>query len=266
MIGAIAGDIIGSRFERKNLKSVDFELFSKFSKFTDDTVLTVAVADVLLNGKDYTETLQEYGKRYFKRGFGGRFLKWIETENPEPYNSWGNGSAMRVSAVGWLIDNEVDVAQEARKSAEVTHNHPEGIKGAQAVAEAIFAARMGASKADIKNYIETEFGYDLSRKLDDIRPTYKFHVSCQKSVPESIIAFLESHDFESAVRLGISIGGDSDTIACVAGSIAEAYYKEIPTTILQEVKQRLSPELLEIVSQFQMKYLENHADYKSILP
>lgn len=265
MIGAIVGDIIGSRFEFFNTKSTDFPLFVKSSKFTDDTVLTVAIADAILNDCDFTENLQKFGRNHLYCGFCGMFLKWVESDNPQPYNSWGNGSGMRVSAVGWLFDNPTEILEKAKQTAEVTHNHPQGIIGAQAIAYAIYLARNQVSKSEIKHILEEKFNYNLSRKLDEIRPTYKFHVSCQKSVPESIIAFLESEDFESAIRLGISLGGDSDTIACMAGSIAEAYYQEIPPSILKEVRNRLSPDLLEVINQFQEVCSQKYSDYKNII-
>ncbi|MCX6159242.1 MAG: ADP-ribosylglycohydrolase family protein [Ignavibacteriae bacterium] len=250
LFGAITGDIIGSIFEWKNVKSTEFDLFCDKSDFTDDTVMSIAVADCLLNGKDYTKTYQDYGRKYPHRCYGGFFKKWIYMENPKPYNSWGNGSAMRVSACGSLYDYLVDSLEAAKNSAMPTHNHPEGIKGAQATASAIYLARQGSSKAEIKNYIENTFYYDLNRKIDDIRKIYNYDVSCKGSVPESIIAFLESSDYESAIRLAISIGGDSDTIACITGGIALAYYKELPFEIGNKVWNILPGEFKEIITQF----------------
>jgi ADP-ribosylglycohydrolase len=215
ILGAFAGDIIGSSYEFDNVKTTDFELFPKGTFFTDDSVLTAATMDVLLYGLDYTETYQELGQLYPHRGYGGNFKKWIASKNPKPYNSWGNGSAMRVSPVGWFCNSIDAVLAEAKKSAEVTHNHPEGIKGAQAVAAAVYLARTGKSKNEIKQFIADRFGYNLDRTIAEIRPDYKFDVSCQGSVPQAIIAFLESDNFENAVRLAVSIGGDSDTIACI---------------------------------------------------
>ena len=252
MIGAIAGDIIGSVYERNNIKTTDFPLFTEESRFTDDTVLTVAVAHAILENLDYSETLKIYGRQYPNAGYGGTFRNWIFSPGNEPYNSWGNGSAMRVSPVGWAFNTIEDVLREAEKSAAVTHDHPEGIKGAQSVALAIFLARSGAGKAEIKKEIENRFSYNLNRTLSEIRPGYKFDVSCQGSVPESIIAFLESADYEDAVRSAISIGGDSDTIACIAGSIAHAFYKEIPHHILSEVKKRMPEEFWAIVEKFDL--------------
>ncbi len=250
MLGAIAGDIIGSVYERKNIKSTEFPLFGENSRFTDDSVLTIAVAHAILDDLDYADALKLYGRKYPNAGYGSSFRNWIFSSNKEPYNSWGNGSAMRVSPIGWAFNTVEDVLREAEKSAAATHNHPEGIKGAQSVALAILMARQGKAKEIIKQEIERRFDYDLSRSLSEIRPDYKFDVSCQGSVPESIIAFLESESFEDAVRLAISIGGDSDTIACIAGSIAEAFYKEIPPHILAEVKQRLPNGFWEIVERF----------------
>jgi len=256
MMGAIIGDVIGSRFEGRYKKSTDFILFNKKSRFTDDSVLTVAIADALLNNDDYGSVLQKFGKKYPDAGYGGNFYKWIFLENPQAYNSWGNGSAMRVSAIAYAFNNLEAVLEEAKKSAEVTHNHPEGIKGAQAIASAVFLARTGKEKSEIKDYIQTKFDYNLERKLDDIRLIYRFDVSCQGSVPEAIIAFLESSDFESAIRLAISIGGDSDTIAAMTGSIAEAFYKEISKGIIEETNKRLPDEFLKIMDQFKEKYYE----------
>lgn len=254
MLGAIAGDIIGSVFEFNNIKTEEFELFTAKSRFTDDTVLTIAVADCILHGKDYASTIKEYALKYPDAGYGGMFYRWIKSSSSEPYNSFGNGSAMRVSPVGFAFDSEEDVLREARRSAEVTHNHPEGIKGAQAVALAILLARKGASKEEIKHRIENDFGYDLSFTLDEIRPTYQFDETCQGSVPQAIRAFLESRDFEDAVRKAVSIGGDSDTIACIAGGIAEAFYKGVPPHIATEVYTRLDSDLLSIVVEFHNRF------------
>lgn len=250
MIGAIAGDVIGSVFEKHPIKTTSFSLFSKSSKFTDDTVLSLAVADAILNKIDYAATLQTYGRKYPSAGYGMSFYSWMQSSETKPYNSWGNGSAMRVSPVGFAFDSTNDVLLEAKKTAEVTHSHPEGIKGAQATALAIFLARCGAGKEEIRKQICRRFDYNLNRTLAEIRPSYSFDVSCQGSVPESIIAFLESNDFEDAVRLAISLGGDSDTMGCIAGGIAQGYYGKIPAGIIDQVKQRLPAEFLLIVDQF----------------
>lgn len=256
MLGAIAGDVIGSVYEEWNrqIKTVDFPLFSSECRFTDDTVLTIAVADAILQEGDYATFIQDYARRYPNAGYGGSFKRWMYDENKEAYNSFGNGSAMRVSPVGWAFDTQEDVLKEAERSAVVTHNHPEGIKGAQAVALAVFLARQGQDKATIQDEIIQRFNYDLTRTLDEIRPGYSFDVTCQGSVPESIIAFLESESVEDAIRKAISLGGDSDTMACISGSIAEAYYRDIPEEILITIERLLPRELVEIVNRFAARY------------
>ncbi len=252
MLGPVAGDIIGSPFEFTdiNIKTTDFTLFSEKSRFTDDTVMTVAVADCLLHKKDYVSLFREYGRKYPDAGYGGLFTEWIFSHNPKPYNSFGNGSAMRVSPVGFAFKRIEDVLSEAKKSAEVTHNHPEGIKGAMATAAALFLANQGKSKKEIKDYIQGNFGYNLERSVEEIRPAYKFDVTCQGSVPEAIIAFLDSHDFEDAVRKAVSLGGDTDTIACIAGAISQAFYKKIPEEIIKNTRRKLPFELLKIIDEF----------------
>lgn len=253
MKGAILGDIIGSRFERGNNKEYTFELFTKESHITDDTVMTVAVADWLLNGGNVANALRRWGQRYPTAGYGGTFRFWLAGLKKGPYNSWGNGSAMRVSPVGWKADSLEQCLTTAEVTAVVTHNHLEGIKGAQAVAGAIYLARTGADKAAIKAWVIDEFNYDLDRRLDDIRPNYTFDVSCQGSVPESIIAFLESVDLEDAIRKAISLGGDTDTMACIAGGIAEAFYHQqvpIDDHLLTEMEKRLPEKMSLIVREF----------------
>jgi len=254
MLGAIAGDIIGSLYESGWMKSTDFPLFSPESTFTDDTVLTVAVADRILHGKDYAATLKEYGRRYPNAGYGGMFYQWLYKPGSAPYKSYGNGSAMRVSPVGFAFNTIEEVLTEAQRSAEVTHNHPEGIKGAQAIASAIFLARTGKEKKEIAGYIEGQFGCNLRQTLDEIRPSYHFDETCQGSVPQAIIAFLESTDYEDAVRKAVSLGGDSDTLACMAGGIAQAYYGRIADCIVREVRQILDEDLLTIVDEFNNRY------------
>ena len=259
MIGAIAGDIIGSIYELENITTKEFPLFSPECRFTDDTVLTVAVADVLLNDGNYTEKFKEYCRRYPYAGYGTNFRNWALSSQSEPYNSWGNGSAMRVSAIGYAIDNLNSVLQEAKRSAEVTHNHPEGIKGAQATAAAVFLARTEKDKTLIKSYIQNIFCYDLNFSLDEIRPTYRFNpsgISCQDSVPQAIVAFLESTDFEDAIRNAISIGGDSDTIACITGGIAQAFYGDVPDAIARLVLNKIDEPLSLVVKAFANKYLK----------
>ena len=250
MIGAIAGDIIGSVFERHPIKTTSFPLFSKSSRFTDDTVLTLAIADAILNKTDYTTALKTYGRKYPYAGYGMSFYSWMLSPQTKPYNSWGNGSAMRVSPVGFAFDSTEAVLREAERTAIVTHNHPEGIKGAQATALAVYLARRAADKQEIRRQISRRFSYNLDLSLDEIRPNYSFDISCQGSVPESIIAFLESRDFEDAVRLAISLGGDSDTMGCIAGGIAHAYYGKLPLKIIEQVKLRLPQAFVQIIDQF----------------
>ena len=254
MLGAIAGDIIGSVFECRPVKTKDFELFTEGSIFTDDTVLSIAVASVLLTRTGYEQAYREFYRMYPCQGYGYGFSRWAAAPADDPYYSYGNGSAMRVNPIGWVFNAMEDILAEAKRSAMVTHNHSEGIKGAQAVASAIFMARNDHSKAEIKDFITNTFKYDLDRKLDEIRPFYSFDVSCQGSVPESIIAFLESTSYEDAVRNAVSLGGDSDTMACIAGAIAEAYYKYIDTNIISDVFSRLPCDLAQITQQFTSKY------------
>ena len=254
LLGAIAGDVIGSVYEHHAAQTYDFQLFSNWSKFTDDSVLTLAVADAILDGGSYAQKILDYGRHYPHAGYGKSFKGWLESDDPQPYHSFGNGSAMRVSPVAWAFNTLEDVLREAERSAAPTHNHPEGIKGAQAVALAVFLARSGSPKESIQAEIETRFGYDLSRRLDNIRPVYQWDVTCQGSVPESIIAFLESHDFESAIRNAIYLGGDADTMAAIAGAIAEAYYAGVPQTIAEEMLKRIPPELQAVIEHFNQKY------------
>ncbi len=253
MLGAIAGEIIGSYYEFHKIKTKEFELFHPKSKFTDDTVLSMAIAKSILDNKPYLDNVVDFGLRYFEVGYGGSFKKWLKSDEHLPYNSWGNGSAMRVSPIAWAFETEDKVLQEARKSAKITHNHPEGIKGAEATALAIFIARKGASKEEIRERITKDFGYDLSRTVDEIRPTYKFEVSCQKSVPESIICFLDSNSFEDCIRNCVSLGADADTMGAIAGGIAEAYYG-IPKEIETKVYAYLSDEFVYILKMFREKY------------
>lgn len=250
MLGAIAGDMIGSLYERAALKSKQFPLFDTGSRFTDDTVLTAAVAEWLLDGGDLIDWLHEYFRSYPRAGYGGTFLRWARERRREPYNSWGNGSAMRVSPVAYACDDLTTVLARAEESAAVTHNHPEGIRGAQATAAAIFLARQGESKSVLRDYIEETFGYDLQPTLDDIRSHYVFDVSCQGSVPQSLIAFLESTDFEDAVRNAVSLGGDADTMASIAGAVAEAHYGGLPEPIRRETLNRLDSHLSKVVERF----------------
>ena len=260
MYGAILGDMIGSPFEfDRGNKTKNFPLFSEESTFTDDTVMTIAVAEAFLGTHFPTNdetirqrlisSMQAYGKRYPYAGYGGMFSRWLRSANPKPYGSFGNGSAMRVSAVAWLFDDLDSVRHMARLSAEVTHNHPEGIKGAEATASAIFLARTGHSKTEIKTYIEKEFHYDLSRTCDEIRPDYHHVESCQETVPEAITAFLEGESFEDVIRTAVSLGGDCDTLTCIAGSIAEGFYG-VSEDLKQMCKERLPIEFINVVANF----------------
>jgi ADP-ribosylglycohydrolase len=256
MLGSIVGDCVGSVFEfssNKN-KSEEFPLYSSLSTFTDDTIMTLAVAKSILHKEDLAVNMRKFGLKYHDRGYGGMFARWLKTASMGPYNSFGNGSAMRVSPVGFAFNDPVTVLAEAKKTAEVSHNHPEGIKGAQAIALAIYMARTESSKEDIKRIISSTFDYNLDRKIADIRPTYKFNETCQGSVPESIIAFLESNSFEDCIRKAISLGGDADTMACIAGGIAQAYYKKIPKSVYQPTVDLLSNELLDILNEFNERY------------
>jgi ADP-ribosylglycohydrolase len=254
MFGAIVGDIAGSPYERINCKGEWCEIFAPGARFTDDTVLTLATADHFVFGDSYADVYKQFGRNYPYAGYGASFREWMLAENPQPYNSWGNGSAMRVSPIAWVGDNLDWVLKEAKESAAVTHNHPDGIKGAQAVASAVFLARVGTSKTQIKEYIVETFAYDLSQKLDNIRPSYSFDVSCAGSVPQAITAFLESTDFESAIRKAISLGGDSDTIACIAGAIAHAYYRDIPDWMITYCLEALDVAQRSILADFWKRY------------
>jgi ADP-ribosylglycohydrolase len=254
MLGAITGDIIGSIYERKNIKTTEFELFSPRCCFTDDSVLTIALADVILNDRNYADVMREYYRRYPKAGYGGMFHQWAKHPNAEAYNSWGNGAAMRISPVGYAFDTLEEVLKKAVKYTEITHNHPEGIKGACATASAIFLARTGHCKQDIKNYIVTNFGYDLERTCDDIRPTYRFNASSQGTVPEAIVAFLDATDFEHAIRLAVSLGGDCDTLTCITGGIAQAFYGGVPSEIAEKSLSILDEQLRAVMVEFMNKY------------
>lgn len=274
MFGAIFGDIAGSVYEFNNIKTTKFDLLGEGTTFTDDSVLTIAVAYWLLDGTLTNErlafTLSYFVKKYPNPmgSYGVRFLQWANGDISRPYNSWGNGSAMRVAPVGWAFNTLEETEKIAAISAEVTHNHPEGIKGAQATAAAIFMARNLATKNEIKSYIEQKYGYNLSRTCDEIRPTYQFIESCQETVPQAIIAFLDSRDFESAIRLAVSLGGDSDTLACITGGIAEAFYGmtfSIPESVnsgenvnmyfRDKVMQKLPNDLSLIVKEFDDKII-----------
>ena len=269
MMGSVIGDIIGSKYEFHSTKQYGFELFKLGSTFTDDTVLTVATAEALMSGEPFQNVYRRFFSSYANRGYGGSFKRWASSGGGQPYNSWGNGSAMRVSPVGWMYDEEQKVLDVAKATAEVTHNHEEGIRGAQSIAWCIWAARKGKTKDEIKAGVKSRFGYNLDRKLDDIRPGYKFEVSCQKSVPESILCFLESSDFESAIRLAVSMGGDADTMGCITGGIAEAFYGKIPEAMAREAFNRLDNRLKVVVAKFCKEYVNkdfNLDQYNSNTP
>ncbi|MBB3189907.1 ADP-ribosylglycohydrolase family protein [Halomonas cerina] len=254
MLGAIAGDIIGSVHEGAGTKRRDFPLFTPESTFTDDTVLSVAVAEVLLEGGDFVDAFHDYYHRYPDAGFGGIFRQWAAGRARDPYHSFGNGSAMRVGPVGFAAGSLDDALVLARRSAEVTHDHPDGIRGAQAVAAVIYLARAGATKPEILTEVEGRFGYDLSASLDDIRPGYRFDVTCRGSVPQAIIAFLEADGVEAAIRNAVSLGGDADTLACMAGGMAEAFHGGVPTPIAEEALSRLEPDLRRVVEAFRARF------------
>ena len=272
MYGALLGDMIGApyEFDRGN-KTKEFPLFCKHSQFTDDSVMTIAVAEALLNSRFQDDvgirialikSMRKWGRKYPHAGYGIKFSRWLRAKDPEPYDSYGNGSAMRVSAAGWLFDTLEQTRHMAQLTSEVTHNHPEGIKGAEATASAIFLARTGHSKAEIKSYIVNEFGYDLSRTCDEIRPEYRHVESCQKTVPEAITAFLEGTDFEDVIRTAVSLGGDCDTLTCIAGSIAEAFYG-VPADLEAECKSRLPEDMLDVLKRFDIAREHGHDISKS---
>lgn len=256
MIGAIAGDIIGSVYEWDNIKTKDFPLFSDRAFFTDDSVLTVALADSILTGTPYADNLRKFYNLYPDAGYGGSFHRWAQDRNAGPYNSWGNGAAMRISPVGYAYDDIESVLQKAAEYTKITHNHPEGIKGGQATATAIFLARTGKSKDEIKEFIETKFQYDLNTHVDEIRHNYSFDVSSQGTVPQAIRAFIDSTSFEDAIRTAVSLGGDSDTLACITGGIAQAFYGEVPSEIVEKVYAILDDRLGTITNDFMRKYCE----------
>ena len=270
MYGALLGDMIGApyEFDRGN-KSKEFPLFCENSRFTDDSVMTIAVAEALLDSRFLDDdsiraalikSMRKWGKKYPDAGYGRKFLCWLREKDPKPYGSCGNGSAMRVSAAGWLFDTLEETREKARLTAEVTHDHPEGIKGAEATSSAIFLARTGRSKGEIRDYIVQEFGYDLSRTCDQIRPSYYHNESCQKTVPEAITAFLEGTDFEDVIRTAVSLGGDCDTLTCIAGSIAEAFYG-VPAILKAECRRRLPEDMAYILGRFDISRKHGHDDF-----
>ena len=257
MLGSLTGDIVGSIYEWNNIKTTEFPLFQDHCHFTDDSVLTVALAESILTGESYASTMKRYFRRYPRAGYGNNFLKWAQGENSCQYDSWGNGSAMRISPAAWAFDSLPEVLQKAAQYSMPTHGHPEGVKGAQATAAAIYLGRTGASKEEIRGYISATFLYDLTRSCDDIRPDYGFDVSCRGTVPQALIAFLESSDFESALRLAISLGGDSDTLACITGGIAQAYYRGVPQPIAERTLCFLDEPLKRVTLEFEQKFVRS---------
>jgi ADP-ribosylglycohydrolase len=253
MLGAIVGDVFGASYEFRSFKEEDFDLFALPRFFTDDSVLTVATAEALMGDGDYAAAYREWGLRY-PSSYGFRFASWLQDSSMGPYDSYGNGSAMRVSPVGWAFDTLGETLAEAERSAAVTHNHPEGIKGAQATACAIHLARTGVSRGDIRREIVGRFGYDLSRTVEDIRPGYSFDETCQGSVPEALAAFFDAADFEHSIRLAISLDGDSDTQAAITGSVAEAFWGGVPAHLEAEIRDVLEEPLLEILERFTQRY------------
>jgi len=254
IIGAIAGDMAGFGSAGNHPAPDNQPLITGKSNFGADSVMTVAVMDSLLNGREYVRTFQLYGKKYPDRGYGTTFGRWLRQDEPRPYHSWNNGAATRVSPVGYAGRTVGEVLDEARKCAGVSHNHPDGIKGAQAVAASVFLAKNGRSKDEIRDYLGSTFGYDLKRSIEDIRPRYIYDPSCEGSVPEAITAFLDSHDFESSVRLAISLGCGNGALAGISGAVAQAFYKEIPADIAKPVISMLSPEMYEIIEEFSKAY------------
>lgn len=246
MYGAIIGDIAGSKYEFLGYKKYPKTILDKDCFYTDDTVMTVAIADALIKARDVAKTMKQYGRKYPDKGYGGTFGRWLKDQGCTPYFSYGNGAAMRVSSVAWMSDKWYEIIDLATRVTIVTHNHPEGIRGAQATVTAIYMAKKHYNKDEIKAYIEDEFGYDLSFTLDEIRPYYHFNETCQDTVPEAIVAFLESTDFEDAIKKAISLGGDADTLAAITGSIAEAYYG-IPNRLIKKVKTFLPKEFIDVL-------------------
>jgi ADP-ribosylglycohydrolase len=254
VIGAIAGDIIGSVHEGSLPKAKDFPLFVPSSRFTDDTVLTIAVANAIREGAEFGASIRRWGRRYPNAGYGGWFREWLFRDDPAPYNSFGNGSAMRVAAIGWAFDDLEAVLREATESAAVTHNHPEGLKGAQAIAASVLIARTGQPKDRIAALLTDRFGYDCSTDLSVLQHRGEFDVTCQGTVPAAAVAFLQSTGFEDAVRNAVSFGGDADTLACIAGAIAEAHYGGVPAEIQAEALRRLDNPLRAEAVAFAKQY------------
>ena len=262
MYGAILGDMIGAPYEfGEHHKTKDFEMFTPETHYTDDSMMTIAVADALMRtGTDadeasmkesFVKCMQKWGRKYPNAGYGGMFRRWLGADDPQPYGSFGNGSAMRVSPVGWFFNTMERTREVARWSAEVTHNHPEGVKGAECTAAAVYLARTGADKQEIRDYVISEFGYDLSKSCDEIRPWYEFDVSCQGTVPVAVTAFLEGRSFEDVIQTAVSLGGDCDTLTCIAGGMAEAFYA-VPEEMKTECRKRLPKDAVEVLDRFEV--------------
>ena len=259
MLGALTGDIVGSIYEWNNIKTTQFPLFQEDCHFTDDSVLTVALAESILTGESYASLMKRYFRNYPDAGYGNNFLRWAQCDDACPYNSWGNGAAMRISPVAWAFASLAEVLQKAAEYSVVTHDHPEGVKGAQATAAAVYLGRSGASKQEIRSFVTETFCYDLSRSCDQIRPDYTFDVSCQGTVPQAMAAFLESSDFEDAIRLAVSLGGDSDTLAGITGGIAQAFYGGVPEPIAARTLDFLDERLRRVTVEFEQKFVRNRA-------
>ncbi|GAW66482.1 crystallin [Geoanaerobacter pelophilus] len=262
MLGTLAGDIVGSIYEWNNIKTTEFPLFQEQCRFTDDSVLTVALAESILTGEAYAQVMRRYCRRYPDAGYGRNFLNWAQSDDAPAYYSYGNGSAMRISPAGWAFDDLEQVLLKAKEYSAVTHDHPEGVKGAQATAAAVYLARTGATKREIAAFVAGRFGYDLSRSCDEIRPGYSFDVSCQGTVPQALTAFLESTDFESAIRLAISLGGDSDTLAAITGGVAQAYYGGVPAAIARETLRFLDEPLRKVTLEFEARFVSWRCEQK----
>jgi ADP-ribosylglycohydrolase len=262
MLGTLAGDIVGSIYEWNNIKTAVFPLFQEQCRFTDDSVLTVALAESILTGEAYAPVMRRYCRRYPDAGYGRNFLSWAQSDDAPAYYSYGNGSAMRISPAGWAFDSLEQVLEKAEEYSSVTHDHPEGVKGAQATAAAVYLARTGATKGEIAAFVAGRFGYDLSRSCDEIRPGYSFDVSCQGTVPQALTAFLESTDFENAIRLAISLGGDSDTLAAITGGVAQAYYGGVPAAIASETLRFLDEPLRKVTLEFEARFVSGRGEPK----
>ena len=250
MLGSIIGDIIGSRFEINPITSKSFNLFDNACRFTDDTVLTIAIADALLAKKDYKAKVLDYGLKYHNKGYGPGFIRWVDSKGKTQGHSYGNGSAMRIAAVGFYFETKEKVVEQAKKAVEMTHNHPEGIKGAQAIAFAIFLARNGYSKEEIKFEISNKFEYKFEQSISEIKENYTFSIICQDTVPQALTCFFESTDYEDAIRNAVSLGGDADTLACIAGGVSEAFYGGVPLSIKTQARTFLPSEFLTVIDKF----------------